>query len=456
MTRFVTINRDTSYLLPPSVDEWLPGKHLARFVVGMVDQLDLKGLIEAYAGRGSAAQYPSVLLGLLLYGYATGVHASRAIERATYDSVAFRYVAGNTHPDHDTLATFRRRFIAQIEPLFVQVLLLARTAGILKLGVLCLDGTKIKANASRHSALSHEHLCKLQAQIAAEVKALLARAEAADQSQESDGMDVPAELTRREVLQQRLAEARARIEAMEAERQAREKAEYAAKVAAREAKAEATGKKPRGKPPAPPAAGINPKAQVNLTDAESRIMPRSGGGFDQAYNAQLSVEIESRLIVTTGVTQSTVDKQQVVPALDTLAALPAALQGIHALVTDNGFTSAANVKACAVRGITPLFSLGRDGHHISLAERFACEPALEPTSPPPPDPLAAMRHLLKTKAGRTLYALRKSTVEPVIGIVKSVCGFTHFSLRGLHNVTGEWNLACLAYNMKRLHRLQMA
>lgn len=450
MTRFVTVNRDTAYLLPPSVDEWLPQGHLARFVTEMVEQLDISALVKSYAGRGSAAHHPGVLLGLLVYGYATGVYSSRAIERATYDSVAFRYIAGNTHPDHDTLASFRRRFLAEIEQLFVQLLLIARAAGILKLGAICLDGTKIKADASRHSALSYAHLCELQAKAAAEVQELMARAETADGQAGIDGMNIPAELTRREELQERLAVAKAKIEAMEAERHAVEQAEYEAKRTAYEKRKEEG--KGGGKPPAPPVAEINPKAQVNLTDEESRIMPRAGGGFDQCYNAQLSVEIESRLIMTTGLTQSPVDKQQVVPTLETLAALPAELQGVQVLVTDNGFMSAANVKACAEHDIIPLFALGRDGHHISLAERFAPEPV----GPPSPEPLAAMKHRLTTKDGKTLYALRKSTVEPVIGIIKSVMGFRQFSLRGLQKVKGEWNLACLAYNMKRLHRLQVA
>ena len=449
MTRFVTVNRNTNYLLPPSVDDWLPQEHLARFVVEVVEQLDLSSLVKAYAGRGSDAHHPSVLLGLLIYGYATGVYSSRKIERATYDSVAFRFIAGNTHPDHDTLATFRRRFLAEIEKLFVQVLLMARAAGVLKVGAICLDGTKVKANASRHSALSYGYLLELQAKVAAEVKTLMAQAEAADGQPAHDGMDIPAELARREELQKRLAAARAKIEAMEAQRIKAEQAQYEAKRAAHEQrKVEGKG---GARPPAPPQATINPKAQINLPDEESRIMPRAGGGFDQCYNAQLSVETESRLILTTGLTQSTVDKQQVAPTLDTLAALPKPLQGTHTLVTDNGFMSVANVNACAGSGIMPLFALGREGHHISIEERFTPEWC----GPPPQQPLAAMKHRLQTAAGKALYALRKSTVEPVIGIIKSVMGFRQFSLRGLAKVTGEWNLVCLAYNMKRWHRLQV-
>jgi len=194
MSRFVTADRDTPYLFPPSVTDWLPEDHLARFVVEVVDQLDLSELTRQYAGRGSKAHHPAVLLSLLIYGYATGVFSSRKIERATYDSIAFRYVAANTHPDHDTIATFRRRFLPQLEALFVQVLLLAREMKLIKLGQIALDGTKIKANASKHKALSYAHANKIEAQLKAEVKALTARAEEADQTPVVEGMGIPAEI----------------------------------------------------------------------------------------------------------------------------------------------------------------------------------------------------------------------------------------------------------------------
>ena len=197
MSRFIPVDRQTDYLLPPSVDEWLPDGHLARFVVDVVEQLDLSTLTRRYMGRGSKAHHPAVLLSLLIYGYATGVVSSRKIERATYDSVAFRYLAANTHPDHDTLATFRRRFLPELEQLFVQVLLLAREMKLLKLGTIALDGTKLKANASKHKALSYGHAKKLEAQFRAEVKALTERAESADKEDAADGMDIPAEIARR-------------------------------------------------------------------------------------------------------------------------------------------------------------------------------------------------------------------------------------------------------------------
>ncbi len=249
MSNFRQVDRQTGFLLPPSVDEWLPQRHLARFVVEVIDGLDLRELIGSYRGSGSASYHPAMLLGLLVYGYATGVFSSRKLERATYDSVAFRFIAANDHPDHDTIATFRRRFLKEIEGLFVKVLLLAREMGVLNLGTVALDGTKIHANASRHSALSYDHAGKLEAQLKAEVAVLLAKAEAADLADVPDGMSIPEELERREERLKKLAEARTKIEARASERLAREQAEYEAKIAARAAKAEASGKKPGGKPP---------------------------------------------------------------------------------------------------------------------------------------------------------------------------------------------------------------
>ena len=255
MSNFRQVDRETGFLLPPSVDEWLPERHLARFVVEVVERLDLSALVKAYRGSGSASYHPSALLGLLVYGYATGVFSSRKIERATYDSVAFRFIAANDHPDHDTIAVFRRRFLKEIEALFVQVLLLAREAGVLQLGTVALDGTKVHANASRHSALSYEHACKLEAQLKAEVAALMALAEAADRADVPDGMSVPEELARREDRLQRIAEAKATIEARAKERFAREQAEHEAKLKARADNAGKTGRKPGGRPPQPPRAG---------------------------------------------------------------------------------------------------------------------------------------------------------------------------------------------------------
>lgn len=451
MSRFVTVDRDTAYLLPPSVSDWLTEDHLAGFVVEVIDRLDLSELTRQYAGRGSKAHHPAVLLGLLIYGYATGVFSSRKIERASYDSIAFRYIAANTHPDHDTIATFRRRFLPQLEDLFVQVLLMAREMKLVKLGRIALDGTKIKANASKHKALSYAHAKKIELQLKAEVKALTARAEEADQAPVVDGMDLPAEIARREIRLKALDAAKLKIEERAKERFDREQAEYQRKEAKRQAQRDA-GKKPKGREPKPPQPGPKDKDQVNLTDEESRIMPVSGGGFEQCYNAQASVDTETMLVMSTHVTQATNDKQQIEPVLQKLDVLPDALGTVTDLLADTGYFSANNVDLCTQADIQPLLAVARDHHHLSVYERFA------PDTPTPEtdDPLPLMEHRLTTQAGRALYGLRKQTVEPVFGIIKHVMGFRQFSMRGLEKVSGEWTLATLAWNVKRMNVLRMA
>jgi transposase len=449
MSNFRQVDRLTGFLMPPSVDEWLPQRHLARFVVEVVDGLDLAAMRNSYRGSGSASYHPAVLLSLLVYGYATGVFSSRKLERATYDSVAFRFIAANDHPDHDTIATFRRRFLKEIEALFVQVLLLAREMGVLKMGTVALDGTKVHANASRHSALSYRHAGKIEAQLKAEVAALLAKAEAADQADVADGMSIPAELARRKERLEKLAAARATIAARAKARFEREQAEHRAKMAARDAKTAATGKKPGGKPPQPPVEGPLPTDQVNLTDEDSRIMPVAGGGFEQCYNAQAVVAAGSLLVVAADVTQAPNDKQQLEPMLNKVNELPDDLGKAETLLADNGYFSETNVKACAAAKTEPLIATGREPHHPSLNERFAAAPP----APEAPTPVAAMAHRLKTPEGKALYALRKQVPEPVFGIIKSVLGFRQFLLRGLNQVRGEWTLVTMAWNIKRIFTL---
>jgi transposase len=449
MSNFRPINRDMDFLMPPSVDEWLPQRHLARFVVEIIEGFDLRSMTGRYRGSGEASYPPHLLLGLIIYGYATGVFSSRKLERATHDSVAFRFVAANQHPDHDTIANFRRRFLPQIENLFVQVLGVAREMGMLKLGTVALDGTKIHANASRHSALSYEHANKIEAQLKAEVAALLVKAEAADQADVPDGMQVPEELARREKRLAEIARAKAVIEARAKERHAREQAEYDAKMAAREAKQSQTGKKPGGREPQPPTEGPLPSDQMNLTDEESRIMPLPGGGFEQCYNAQAVVAVDSLLVVAADVVQAPNDKQQLEPMLNKIAALPDELGKVDTLLADNGYFSESNTNATTAQGIEPVIAMGREAHHPSLAERFA----EDPPAPEDPTPVEAMRHLLQTKEGKKRYALRKQTPEPVFGIIKSVLGFRQFMLRGLDKVRSEWCLVTMAWNLKRMFAL---
>lgn len=393
MSNFRQIDRDTGFLLPPSVDEWLPEKHLARFVVEVIDGLDLRPMSGSYRGAGSASYHPSLLLGILVYGYATGVFSSRKLERATYDSVAFRFIAANEHPDHDTIAAFRRRFLKDIECLFVQVLLLAREMGMLKMGTVGLDGTKIHANASRHSALSYEHAGKIEAQLKAEVADLMAMAEAADQANIPDGMSIPEELARRGDRLAKIAEARAKIEA-------------------RAAKTKATGKKPGGKPPQPPTEGPLPTDQINLTDEESRIMPVAGGGFDQCYNAQAAVAAGSLLVVATNVVQAPTDKQQLEPMLAELKDLPDAIGQPDTLLADNGYFSDANVVACETAGIEPMIATGREVHPPSLNERFAAAPS----APADLTPVEAMAHRPSPTDARRQKTLRIAQADPGTGV----------------------------------------
>ena len=445
-SKFRTVDRDTLYLLPPSVEDWLPDDHLARFVVDIVDRLDLSALERRYSGGGKDPYHPSLLLGLLFYGYATGVFSSRKLERATYDSVAFRFIAANSHPDHDTIASFRKRFLEELQALFVQILLIAQEMGLLKLGNVSLDGTKVRANASKHKALSWAYAKRLEEQLRAEVSELLERAARADDSEPE--LDIPEELKRRTERLAVIEAAQAEIERRAQERYEAEQADYEEKLAARRKKEKRTGRKPGGRPPSAPTAGPRDTDQVNLTDAESRIMP-TANGFEQAYNAQSGVDIESHLVVTADVVDRCNDKREVAPALKELGALPAALGKPVGLLADTGYFSRENVAHCEAAGMTPHIATGREAHNVPLAERTASPPPC----PEDADPVTCMAHRLQTPEGRALYARRKSTVETVFGVIKEAMGFRRFHLRGLEAVRGEWTLTCLAWNLKRMHAL---
>ena len=447
MSNFRPIDRDTAFLFPPSVDEWLPQRHLARYVVEVVEGLDLSEMVRSYRGSGSASYHPAMLLSLLINGYATKVFSSRAIERASYDSVAFRFIAANEHPDHDTIASFRRRFLPQIEALFVEVLKLARTMGMLKLGTVALDGTKIHANASRHSALSYGHAKKLEKQLKREVQQLLKLAEQADAADIPDGMSIPEELERREARLAAIAEAKNKIEARVKEEQ---QAQYQQKLAARAEQQKRTGRKPPGRPPAPPSGAVEDKEQINLTDEDSRIMPVAGGGFDQCYNAQAAVATGSLLIVANDLTQAANDKQELKPMIDKLRALPRKLGRVKRALADSGYLSEANVEHCAQAQIEPLIAMKRERHNARWKERFAEDPQAPPASA---SAMQQMAHRLKTRRGKKLYALRKQTPEPVFGIIKSVMGFRQFLLRGFEHVKGEWNLVTMSWNIRRMFAL---
>jgi len=389
-----------------------------------------------------------MLLSLLFYGYATGIFSSRKLEQATYDSVAFRFIAANNHPDHDTIAVFRKRFLHQLKPLFVQILIIAKEMGLLKVGKVSLDGTKIKANASKHRALSWGHACKIEKQLQAEVDELMRLAQKADSSEIPDEMNIPQELLRRQDRLEAIAEAKKKIEQRANERYSREVEEYEQKVAARKAKAKENGRKPQGRGPKPPTAGPRDKDQVNITDEESRIMP-SAKGFKQAYNAQAAVDLDSMCIISAHVTQSPNDKQEVSPTLEALDELPEQLGKVDTLLADTGYFSESNVKECIEAEVAPLISTGRQKHNQPLQERFTQPESL----PDNADPVEKMKHRLKTPEGRQLYGKRKSTVEPVFGIIKHVMGFRQFLLRGYEAVSGEWTLVSIAWNLKRMFAL---
>ncbi len=452
--RFRSVDRTTAYLLPPSIDEWLPEGHLARFVADVVSQLDTSAIENCYSGRGSDAWHPKMLISLLFYGYATGVFSSRKLERATHDSVAFRYLCANQHPDHDSIATFRRRFLSELESLFVQILHVGREMELVKLGNVSLDGTKMKANASKHKALSWAYACKLEAQFEAEVKELMRLANEADATDMPDGFSIPEELEIREKRLAAIRDAKAKIEERAAERHAQNMAEYEEQVAKREAKEKATGKKARGAAPKPPEEGPKDKDQVNLTDEESRIMPVSGGGFEQAYNAQAAVDMETMIVVATDLSNNPNDKREMEPVVEKLTKLPDELGEIEKVVADTGYYSEHNVKVCEQHELQPLIAHGRQPHHPPLAELIARDKGNgEQFSD---DPVQRMKDALQSDTGRALYAKRKTTVEPVFGIIKHVMGFRQFSMRGLEKAKGEWSIVCMAWNIRRLFNLQAA
>jgi transposase len=428
----------------------LPLNHLARFVVDVITQLDLSRIYAGYAPVGGVAFAPEILLGLLFYGYATGVFSSRKIERATFESIPFRFIASGLHPDHDTIANFRKTFLVEIQDLFVQILLLAQEAGVFKLGNISIDGSKIHADASKHHAVSYKRLMELDAQLRQEVQTLLTLGEQADQGEcpLPEGLGIEDELTLRQERLAQLAKAKAVLEARAREREAAEQAEYQAKLHQREEKAQYTGRKPRGRPPQPPTPGPRDQDQYNFTDPDSRIMKNSTDeGFDQHYNAQVAVDQASLLIVAPSLSNHPNDTQAAEPTVD---AISPRVGTPDAAALDNGYWSPGNIKALEDRGIDPYIATGREPHHLRWETFFG-----KPLTPPPADASlkVKMAYKLQTDIGRAIYRLRKMTVEPVIGLIKEVLGFRQFSLRGLGAAAGEWCLVCLAFNLKRLHVL---
>ena len=461
MRTFRHYHPDQALLLPPLLRDWLPEGHLAHFVSDVVDTLNLSPVLEVYAsqdGRGQPPYHPRLMVKLLVYGYCTGVVSSRKMERATWEDLPFRVLATDQHPDHDSIAAFRQRHLAALAGLFLEVLRLCEKAGLVKLGQVAVDGTKLKANASKHKAMSYGRMEEKEEQIQAEIAALLERAAAVDQAEAAaeqaaggPGEDLPEELQRRE---SRLAKIRAAKAELEAEARARAEEEAAAvreQLAERERQAAATGKKPRGRAPVvpdPQQAKPDPKAQKNFTDPESRIMKDgASGGFVQGYNAQAAVDGTAQVIVAAAVTQQAGDQQQLVPMLtktkEHLGRMPK--QGL----ADTGYFSAAAVSDPALAD-TELYVPPR--RRSSKAAGSAAGAVVTQTLPAQASVAEGMRERLATPEGKAAYAQRKAIVEPVFGQIKDVRGFRRFSFRGLAKVTAEWLVICLTHNLLKLFR----
>ena len=454
--RFRTDHLNQGLLLPPSLHDWLPEGHLARFIADVTEELDLGPIYRSYEGdgRGMAAYQPLMMLRLLLYGYCRGVVSSRKIEQATYEDVAFRFLSADTHPDHDTIAAFRKRHLAALAGLFLQVLQLCQKAGLVKLGHVAIDGTKIKANASKHKAMSYDRMESTAQRLQQEVDELFRQAAATDEAEDAQygkgksGDELPAELARRESRLKKIREAKAELEQEAKEKAEKERAEAEAKIAERREKEAKTGKKAGGhepKVPDPEQAKPEPKAQRNFTDPESRIMPDSAnkGSFVQGYNAQAAVDSQAQVIVAAEVTQQTNDSQQLVPMIKLVAANTGSKP--IAVSADAGYWSEANVGDESMAGVDLHIATGRQKHGEKLAMA---------TGPPPEaaTPKEAMAHKLRTEAGKSIYKMRKAIVEPVFGQIKERRGFRRFSFRSVASVRLEWKLICLTGNILKLYR----
>lgn len=449
--KFKAVDYEAVLDMSVTIRECLPPDHLARFVVDIVSQLDLSCIYSQYGERGGEPYDPPILLALLFYGYATGTFSSRKIEKKTYTSIAYYFIAGGLHPDHDTINTFRKDNLAEIKALFVQILLIAQAAGVLELGNISLDGSKIHADASKSKAVSYKRLLELEKKLQAEVDELLGLGQQADQSDLPDELDISAEIAFRRERLLKLSQAKEVLKLRAEARYQVEKAEYEAKIREREVKEKEIGRKLGGPKPKPPVAGVRDKDQYNFTDPQSPIMKNSNNsGFDQHYNTQVAVTHGSMLVVANRLSDQPNDKQQAIPTLD---AIPPQIGKPDAGAMDNGYFSAANIAACESRGIEPYIATGREPHHRSWQDCFK-----EQAAPPPDEatPKEKMAYKLQTEIGQAIYGLRKCTVEPVIGIIKEVIGFRQFSLRGLFKATGEWNLVCIGYNLKRMHTLMLA
>lgn len=449
MSRFVDCARDQAFLLPPDLRDWIPEDDLAHFVIEAVERVGMGAFKVNHCGTGSAQYHPRMMLALLIYCYANGIFSSRRIERATHRDIGVRFVTANSHPDHDTIATFRRENVQAVSESFLQVLLLAKELKLLKLGVVSVDGSKFDAAASKHRSVTYDRAGELVDQLKLEIAALMARAEAADASAEADPQSLPEELARREALRAKLDAARHRLETRAKARAEAERADHEAKVAAREQRKG----RAKGKHPKPPDAMPGGAEQSNLTDPDSRLMRKSKQHeYRQASNAQAVVDAGgSQLILGARISQCASDRNELVANIE---AIPAELGRPETALADSGYAHGEEVARLAERGIETLVATAAEGRR----RRHDFRPARTgvPATEPKAEWLQAMAAKLESEEGRALYRLRRQTVEPVFGIIKAVLGFTGFSLRGQAKVAGEWSLVALAYNCKRLHTIQLA
>ena len=455
---YLSYDPEQRLLLPPDMRDWLPEGHLALFISDVVDELDLSAIVRHYEsgdGRGRPPYHPLMMVKLLVYGYCIGKVSSRKLEKATYEHVAFRVLACNQHPDHDSLANFRQLHLQELAGLFVQVLKMCERTGLVKLGHVAIDGSKLRANASKHKAMSYDRMCEKEEQLVAEVARLLKEAKETDAAEDQrygkgvGGDELPAELARRESRLRKIREAKASLEAEAKEQAKAAAAAVEAKLAARKQREEETGKKTPGRVPQVvnvEEAKPEPKAQRNFTDPESRIMKDGAtGSFEQSYNAQIAVDDTAQIIVAATLTQAANDKQQLVPVLAEVKLNVGRLP--EKVTADSGYFSAAAVTNEALSSVD-LYVTPDSGKQTE--EELATE------SPPPTelelDVKARMRGKVKSASGREIYKQRKMIVEPVFGQVKEVRGFRRFSFRGLQKNEAEWSLICLTHNLLKLFR----
>ncbi len=461
--RFRDCNLNQQLLMPVSLHDWLPEGHLARFVAEVVEALDLSPIYAKYEqgdGRGLAAYDPRMMVRLLIYGYCRGVASSRRMERATYEDVGFRYLAADEHPDHDTIADFRKEHLAALSQLFVEVLRLCQRAGLVKLGHVALEGTKVKANASKHKAMSYERMGEAEEKLEEEVKALLEEAARVDAEEDGKygkgkrGDELPAELQRRERRLAKIREAQAALEREAREQAEQEKERVEARLKEREQQEAERGRKFGGHPPEvpdPEQAKPAPQAQRNFTDPDSRIMKDGATKeFVQAYNAQAVVDSEAQVIVAAEVTQEANDKKQLVPMVEQVKIVMGSPP--QQATADSGYFSEAHVTDPRLAGIDLLVAPDRQKHGQEVLGRTSSLVENQPGLSPTPSAALIMRAQLHTPQGRALYKMRKAVVEPVFGQIKEQRGFRRFLLRGLANVSAEWKLICATHNLLKLYR----